>query len=77
MPAKVAVVLEGLCPNLMSNLMALVNRYVLPEPGGVGPRRVKGKASRGVLPDTVTALSDRAAAQNDDCRRTPLAAESR
>jgi len=77
LPARLAVALEGLCPNLMANVMALVNRVVLPDPGGVGPRRVKGKDSRGLLPDSVTYLTDRAAAQNNEMHRTPLATESR
>jgi hypothetical protein len=44
---------------------------VLPEPGGVGPRRVKGMDSRGKLPESVTALTDRAAADNNELHRTP------
>jgi short-subunit dehydrogenase len=75
LPAKLAVALEGISPSLMSDVMALVNRHVLPEPGGVGPRRVKGKDSRGLLPDAVTTLSDRAAAENNELRPTPLATE--
>jgi len=77
LPAKIAVALEGICPNLMSNVMALMNRHILPEPGGVGRRRVKGKDSRGLLPGAVTVLTDRAAAQNNEMHRTPLATESR
>jgi short-subunit dehydrogenase len=77
LPAKLAVALEGICPGLTSDVMTLVNRHVLPEPGGVGPRRVKGKESRGLLPDAVTTLSDRAAAENNELRRTPMATESR
>jgi short-subunit dehydrogenase len=77
LPAKLAVALEGICPNLMNNVMSLVNRIILSEPGGVGPRRVKGKASRGLLPDVATVLSDRAAAQNNELHRAPMATESR
>ena len=77
LPAKIAVALEGICPNLVNNLSTLVNRHILPEPGGVGERRVKGKDSRGVLPDVVTTLSDRAAAQNNELGRAPMATESR
>jgi NAD(P)-dependent dehydrogenase (short-subunit alcohol dehydrogenase family) len=76
-PAKIAVAVHGISPSLVSNAMAVVNRLVLPKPGGVGPTRVKGKASRGLLPDAVTALSDRAAARNNELRHTPLATESR
>jgi NAD(P)-dependent dehydrogenase (short-subunit alcohol dehydrogenase family) len=77
LPAKLAVALEGICPNFVADVMALVNRHILPAPGGVGPGRVKGKASRGLLPAAVTTLSDRAAAENNELRRTPLATESR
>jgi short-subunit dehydrogenase len=76
-PARLAVAIQGLCPNLMENAMTLVNRLFLPEPGGVGPRPVKGKDSRGRLPDVVTTLSDRAAAQNNELGRTPMAADRR
>jgi len=77
LPAKLAVALQGICPNLVADMTTLVNRHILPGPGGVGPERVKGKASRGLLPDVITTLSDRAAAQNNELRRTPLATESR
>jgi short-subunit dehydrogenase len=77
LPAKIAVAVHGISPSLVSNAMALVNRLVLPKPGGTGPRAVKGKASRGRLPDAATVLSDRAAARNNELRRTPMATESR
>lgn len=66
LPAKLAIVAHAVCPNLMAGLTGLVNRWVLPAPGGVGPRRVKGRDSRGGLPDVVTALPDRAAAANNE-----------
>lgn len=77
LPARLAVALNGVCPNLVNDLSALVNRHILPEPGGVGRQRVKGKDSRGLLPDVVTTLSDRAAAQNNELGRAPMATESR
>jgi short-subunit dehydrogenase len=77
LPARLAVALQGLCPNFVEDMAALVNRLVLPEPGGVGPRRVKGKDSRGLLPDAVTTLSDRAAAENNELGRAPMAADRR
>ena len=46
----------------------LANRFILPEPGGVGPQRVKGYASRGQTPDAATALSDRASARSNEVR---------
>jgi hypothetical protein len=77
LPARLAVALQGLCPNLVEDTMALANRFVMPEPGGVGPRPVKGKDSRGLLPDAVTTLSDRAAAENNELGRAPMASERR
>jgi short-subunit dehydrogenase len=77
LPARLAVALQGLCPNLVEDMAALANRLVMPEPGGVGPRPVKGKDSRGVLPDAATTLSDRAAVENNELRRTPMATDRR
>lgn len=68
LPAKVAVVAQTLCPNLVAAVEAFVNRRLLPEPGGVGPQRVKGYASRGATPSALTALSDRASARNNEIR---------
>ena len=65
-PAKLAVIAQAVCPGLVSAAMAATNHYVLPEPGGVGPTRVKGAASRGLTPAAVTVLSDRAAARNNE-----------
>jgi short-subunit dehydrogenase len=66
LPAKVAVAARTLFPGLTADVLALANHYVMPEPGGVGPRRMKGKDSRGRLPEVITTLSDRAAAQNNE-----------
>ena len=66
LPAKFAVALQALAPNLTAELMALTNAHLLPEPGGVGTATVKGKFSRGALPDSVTARTDRAAARNNE-----------
>jgi short-subunit dehydrogenase len=68
LPAKVAVVAQTLLPNLVAGVEAFVNRHLLPEPGGVGPQRVKGYASRDATPRTLTALSDRASARNNEIR---------
>lgn len=67
-PAKLAVLANAVAPGLVSGLAALTNRYVLPVPGGVGPERVKGYASRGKTPALLTALPDRAAARNNEVR---------
>jgi hypothetical protein len=66
LPAKLAVAAHALCPNLTDDLAALVNRWVLPDPGGVGTLRIPGRDSRGRLPDAVTTLSDRAAERNNE-----------
>src|SRR5207253_471193 len=65
LPAKLLVAAHALFPNLMAELLALTNAHVMPEPGGIGRAAVKGKHSRGKLPDTVTAISDKAAARNN------------
>ena len=59
--AKFGAITRALMPNLTGELLALVNRHVLPEPGGIGTGRMKGHQSRGKLPPAVTTLSDRAA----------------
>jgi NAD(P)-dependent dehydrogenase (short-subunit alcohol dehydrogenase family) len=66
LPAKLAVALHGLFPAFTSDLLGWVNRNLLPEPGGVGPWRVRGRYSRGKLPGFVTLLSDRAAKANNE-----------
>jgi short-subunit dehydrogenase len=66
LPAKLAVAVHALCPNLTDDVAALVNRWVLPDPGGVGTLRIPGRDSRGKLPDVVTTLSDRAAERNNE-----------
>ena len=65
-PFKLAVAVNGLAPSLMIDTWALVNKYLLPDPGGVGPVPVKGAASRGRMPSAVTTLSDRAADANNE-----------
>jgi short-subunit dehydrogenase len=76
-PARVAVAFQGICPNLVEDMAALANRFVMPKPGGGGPRPVKGKDSRGLLPEVVTTLSDRAAADNNEWGRAPMATDRR
>jgi hypothetical protein len=60
------VLAQAVAPGLVACLAAAANRWVMPEPRGVGPRRVPGRNSRGVLSDAVTTLSDRAAARNNE-----------
>jgi len=60
LPAQVAVKFQGLFPELTANLMSMVNR-LLPEPGGIGSRPVKGSESASSLsPSWLTTLGDRA-----------------
>ena len=66
LPTKLAVMTQALCPNLMAAILECVNRQVLPEPGGIGTAVAKGRDSRGQLSETVTALTDRAAARNNE-----------
>lgn len=63
---KVRVAAQAVCPNLMSGLMALANRWLLPAPGGIGRAVAKGRDSRGALPAAATRLIDRAAARNNE-----------
>jgi len=66
LPAKLAVMLEGVAPGLVARLAALVNEWALPGPGGVGTERVKGYDSRGLTPSLLTSLSDRASVRNNE-----------
>lgn len=66
LPAKFAVAAQALFPNLAAGAMALANRWVLPEPGGTGTATTSGAESRGKLPELATALTDRAAAANNE-----------
>jgi hypothetical protein len=66
LPAKAAVAVQALCPNLMSDLLALINRLVLPDPSGDKVSNAKGSQSRGRMPRFVTKLPDRAAAANNE-----------
>jgi NAD(P)-dependent dehydrogenase (short-subunit alcohol dehydrogenase family) len=68
LPAKLAVIARALFPNLTATMLDLANRLILPNPGGVGPQRVKGYASRGATPSVLTATSDRASARNNEIR---------
>ena len=66
LPAKLAVLVQALLPSLMSEVMAMVDRWALPEPGGIGKRALPGHESRGVLPEFVTTLTDEAADRNNE-----------
>ncbi len=65
-PAKLGVAAQAICPNLTSSLLAGVNRWILPESGGIGTTTAKGRESRGKTPAILTQLSDRASAANNE-----------
>jgi NAD(P)-dependent dehydrogenase (short-subunit alcohol dehydrogenase family) len=67
-PAKLAVLLRAVAPGMTAALAAAADRFILPAPGGVGPRAVRGEDSRGKTPDALTVLSDRATARNNELR---------
>ncbi len=71
LPAKLAVIGQAMCPNLMADVMALVNRHVLPEPGGIGTVIRRGKESRGMVAPALTRNIDRAAAANNEVQAAP------
>jgi NAD(P)-dependent dehydrogenase (short-subunit alcohol dehydrogenase family) len=66
LPAQLAVLARAVAPGLVYKLAALADRFILPEPGGVGPRSVKGADSRGLTPDLLTAHIDRASERNNE-----------
>jgi len=66
LPAKLAVLMQGLMPGLMADIAGLVDRWFLPGPGDGDTRSRSGRESRGVLPDWVTTFTDQAATQNNE-----------
>ena len=74
LPAKLATAFHGLFPGLTADLLGLFNR-LLPGPGGIGTARAKGRDSTSaVAPSVLTALSDRAARQNNEVTESEAAA---
>ena len=68
-PAKIAVLFDELFPEAMSQILAIANRF-LPEPGGVGTARKKGRESTSAWsPSWLTALNEEAALRNNEVRR--------
>ena len=72
LPAKAAVVAEAICPNLISGILALVNRAILPKPSGDSSVTARGSESRGRLPSCITTLTDRAALTNNETKAADL-----
>ncbi|GAB3019228.1 SDR family NAD(P)-dependent oxidoreductase [Spirosoma pulveris] len=64
--AKVGAILQGSAPNLMAETMAIVSS-MLPDPGGIGEQRAKGKESETALSESfLTTLTDQAAERNNE-----------
>jgi NAD(P)-dependent dehydrogenase (short-subunit alcohol dehydrogenase family) len=69
-PAKLATTMQALFPGSTADLLGLVNRFVLPSPGGIGTARLAGKESSSQLsPSWLTRLSDKAAERNNEYAR--------
>jgi len=66
LPAKLAVMFHGIFPGLTADVLSLVDRWMMPEPGGVGNQSIPGHMSRGSLPEFVTTLTDQAAEENNE-----------
>jgi short-subunit dehydrogenase len=66
LPAKLAVAINALAPELTAEVSAIVD-HMLPEPGGIGRASVKGyHSTSGWSPSLLTTLSDRAAERNNE-----------
>ncbi|HEX5832902.1 MAG TPA: SDR family NAD(P)-dependent oxidoreductase [Pyrinomonadaceae bacterium] len=67
LPAKLAVLLDTLAPEVTSNIFGLANKLLLPGPGGIGEREAKGTESESALsPSWLTTLNERAAVRNNE-----------
>lgn len=65
-PAKIAVMFDALFPELMAQMMAVTN-HLLPAPGGVGTKTMKGRESTSEWsPSWLTTLSEEAAMRNNE-----------
>jgi short-subunit dehydrogenase len=66
LPAKIAVLFDSLFPEATSRILGLTNQW-LPDAGGVGTERVKGKDSASSWsPSWLTTLNDEAAIRNNE-----------
>lgn len=69
LPAKLGAALQNIAPNLMGELMGLVN-LTLPAPGGIGEQRAYGKDSETALSGSfLAALTNEAAERNNEGSR--------
>jgi NAD(P)-dependent dehydrogenase (short-subunit alcohol dehydrogenase family) len=66
-PAQLAVRLNALFPDMVADILTVVNRLLLPGPGGIGTAQVEGKDSQSpASPSVLTALGDKAAQRNNE-----------
>jgi len=66
LPAQAAVMANAAAPSIVAALTALANR-LLPQPAGPdGNRHIKGREAKSETPSFATALTDRAAAANNE-----------
>jgi short-subunit dehydrogenase len=73
LPAKLAVLIDAVAPELVADLSALVAQ-VLPPPGGVGRASVEGCQSTSAWsPSVLTTLNERAAEENNQLIKCPPA----
>jgi short-subunit dehydrogenase len=73
--AQIAVKFHELFPGLTANLLGFFNK-LLPKPGGIGTDSAKGKDSySSASPSGLTALSDKAAEQNNEIAEAGLDSE--
>jgi len=71
LPAKVAVKMHELFPELTAGMLDVSNR-AMPRPNGAGPERHRGKDSESpVAPSPLTALTERAARRNNEMSPNP------
>lgn len=65
-PAKLLAGLSGLLPGMMSDVLGLVNRWILPSAGGIGKEQKKGYQSKSFLASSIlTSGSQKAARRNN------------
>ena len=70
LPAQLAVVFRELFPELSADVLGLAAR-MLPRPGGIGSRSVRGNDSTSSLaPSWATKLTDSAAERNNELTST-------
>ncbi len=71
LPAKLAVLIDALAPELTADVMSLAAR-LLPSPGGVGRATIEGCHSTSAWsPSVLTTLNERAAEENNQLTKCP------